>query len=74
MSGRTEGKDRGFIQLGFLAPREWGEVARRSRDGEGPRPTKAPSPAGEPVLGLAEGKTRGRPPLPRFAVGEEPKS
>ncbi|TIQ17066.1 MAG: hypothetical protein E5X51_32170, partial [Mesorhizobium sp.] len=38
-----------------------GEVARRSRDGEGePRSTKAPSPAAS------------RPPLPRFAGARNP--
>ncbi|SJM30668.1 hypothetical protein BQ8482_170023 [Mesorhizobium delmotii] len=54
--------DRGFIPAWVPRPHQsGGEVARRSRDGEGePRPTKAPSPAAS------------RPPLPRFAGARNP--
>ena len=50
-----------------IEPRDAWINFRRRRGG------RPPPPPPEPVLGLAEGKTRGAVPLPRFA-GEEPGS
>ncbi|RUX20829.1 hypothetical protein EOA23_27475 [Mesorhizobium sp. M2A.F.Ca.ET.042.01.1.1] len=63
MAGRPEGgaKDRGFSGLRFLAPRKWGEVARRSRDGEGSALRRPPL---RPLRGHLS---------PAFGGGEEPK-
>jgi len=71
---RHEGNVAGHGKLQFLAPRQRGEVARRSRDGEGATPA-FDEKVGDCSLSLSpyEGPSpaAARPPLPRFARGEE---